>query len=195
MTPIFPVLLPVPSAIRQLTGRKQVQALSRHSRRTLDLSARRAGAALGELQKNDAGAPLPSRGWYWSVSHKREIVAGVVARCPIGIDVEIQRPVSAALCRRIATPAEWSLAGGMDERVFFRFWTAKEAVLKAVGTGMKALSQCCIWALEDVHTTCVRYQDQIWRVGHHYPPPYVAAVTHPGGGIDWQLAQSEREKP
>jgi len=187
MDAIFPVLLEVPAATRQLRGRELVQALSRHGRRALYRSAELRGADLGTLLKSESGAPLPSNGWHWSLSHKREVAAGVVASGPIGIDVEIRRPCSDALCRRIAAPEEWDLAGDVSEAMFFRFWTAKEAVLKAVGIGMKALSQCRITAVADHRTTCLGYRGQDWRVAHLYAHDWVVAVTDAGAGIHWTL--------
>ncbi|MGB5986155.1 MAG: 4'-phosphopantetheinyl transferase superfamily protein [Desulfobacterales bacterium] len=188
MDAIFPVLMAVSPEIQQLRGPAQVQALSREGRRVVRCSADQQGVSLGVLTKNRDGAPLPVQGWYWSVSHKTDLVAGVIARHPIGIDVEVRRPCSEALCRRIADPAEWDLAGGVTEVGFFRIWTAKEAVLKAVGLGMKALSRCRIEALDGTDATLLSLDRGRWRVAHFYLADYVAAVTDSGVSIRWVTA-------
>jgi len=88
MQAIFPVLLPVAADKRNLTGREKVAHLSAFAREALALSAREAGIALGALEKNDAGAPQPSNGYFWSLAHKSAYVAAVAADVAIGIDIE-----------------------------------------------------------------------------------------------------------
>lgn len=71
-----------------------------------------------------------------SISHSGEVVAvAVSSACPVGVDVELVRqfnyePLIAEICapeaRHAVTSAE----------AFFMCWTRKEAVLKALGTGL-----------------------------------------------------------
>jgi len=59
----------------------------------------------------------------------------------VGVDVEAVREVGPALARRCLSPAELNwldrAADAPDRRErFLRLWTAKEAYLKAIGTGL-----------------------------------------------------------
>ncbi|MCL7457574.1 4'-phosphopantetheinyl transferase superfamily protein [Micromonospora echinofusca] len=85
-----------------------------------------------------AGARLPV-----SVSRSGPVVV-VAARAggPVGVDVERCRPLpAAALARRWYAPAEaaWLVGRPADGQVtdFLRLWTAKEAVGKALGVGLR----------------------------------------------------------
>lgn len=87
-----------------------------------------------------AGAAL---GWHVSVSHGRGLAAVALTRLgPVGLDVEVVRPVPAVpLARRWFGPAEtaWVAARPEAEQrdAFFWLWTRKEAVGKALGTGLR----------------------------------------------------------
>ena len=89
---IYPVILPVPPEVRELPPRERVRALSRRAREALALSAERLGVALGPLEKDARGAPLPCAGWFWSLTHKPLYVGGVLAPHPVGVDLEQLRP-------------------------------------------------------------------------------------------------------
>ena len=132
---LYPVVLAVPPERRLLKGREKVRYLSRHARRALALSAGKTGTVLQHLPKDQDGVPLPVNGIHWSLSHKSEFVAAVTASRPVGIDIEAIRPCSEGLFKRIAQSQEWSLVDPVSTETFFRFWTAKEAVLKATGIG------------------------------------------------------------
>jgi 4'-phosphopantetheinyl transferase len=185
---IHPVILCVADSDQQLRGRNKVTALSRHARTALAQSARWSGVVLGPLEKDPQGAPLPSGGVHWSVSHKNAFVAAVTAPVPVGIDLERQRPVSPALYDRLAGQGEWALARGVDEALFLRFWTAKEAVLKAVGRGLTGLARCRITAILDERHLQVSYEAEKWIVAQ-YPvgSKHLAAVTKHGREIEWHL--------
>ena len=80
MAALHPVILPVPVRHQRWAGRQTAEALSRLAREALERSAGHAGAALGTLRKNADGAPVPTSGWHWSISHKRTYVGGVTSR-------------------------------------------------------------------------------------------------------------------
>ena len=145
----YPVLLPVDVDKRTLVGRAKVAHLSACAREALALSAQRTGITLGVLEKNDNGAPLPSNGYYWSLAHKSDYVTAVAADVPIGIDIEKARTVTPGLYQKIATEEEWRLGSESREHLFFRYWTAKEAVLKVAGTGIRELAYCRITRVVD----------------------------------------------
>lgn len=166
-TTLHPVILAVPPDEQQLKGRPKVQALRRAAREALALSAEHSDLTLGPLEKDENGAPLPSNGIYWSLTHKSAYVAAVCSPHPVGIDIERVRQVSQGLEDRIASPDEWGLAPTIDRLLFFRFWTAKEAVLKAVGKGLTGLSRCQVQDIVDDDHMVLIYGKQPWWVTHH----------------------------
>ena len=183
-----PVMLKVPPTVTHLRGRPQVAILSRLARVAVRISARLTGLAPVRCEKDDQGAPQPSHGIYWSVAHKPEWVAGVVATVPVGIDIEEIRPKPDSLYRRIAGADEWRLGAGMDRtRLFFRIWTAKEAVLKAEGLGLRGLSRCRLTALADQDRMRLRFDQRTWTIAHYDLPNHVAALTLVADRIRWQI--------
>jgi 4'-phosphopantetheinyl transferase len=184
---IHPVLLPVAADKRTLAGREKVAHLSARAREALALSARESGIALGRLEKNTDGAPLPSNGTYWSLAHKSAYVVAVAADVPIGIDIEKQRAVTPGLYRRIATGAEWRLADADRERLFFRYWTAKEAVLKVAGTGIRELVYCRIVAVTDDHSVQLDFKGEPFQVRQFFHDQHVIAVVDVGCEIKLKM--------
>jgi 4'-phosphopantetheinyl transferase len=78
----------------------------------------------------------------FNVSHSGDRVAIAIARgMPVGIDVELEsrrmRDLS-SMARRFFSPIEARAVEEADDPagVFFTIWTAKEAVIKAVGGGL-----------------------------------------------------------
>ena len=185
---LHPVIMAVPKDDCLLKGREMVDALRRHARKALATAVQISGLTLGPLEKDDKGAPLPSNGHYWSLSHKTANVAAVVAPCPVGIDIEALRPCHQSLYRRIASSDEWRLAPEVSERIFFRYWTAKEAVLKAVGKGIVALSRCRIHQIVDDTHMELSYDGSVWRVAQCWTADdHIAAVTATDNRIQWHL--------
>jgi 4'-phosphopantetheinyl transferase len=185
---IHPVILPVPADARDLPPPRKVRFLSRHAREALRRSAERMQVELGPLEKDPRGAPLPFRGNFWSVTHKPEYVGGVLAPSPVGLDLEKIRPCSEALFRKTASKEEWALAGRSDrEQLFFRYWTAKEAVLKTSGEGIRDLSRCRIRkVLDDAHLL-VDYGGIVWPVEQIFFDGHVASVASRGIRLEWIL--------
>ncbi|BBO78838.1 hypothetical protein DSCW_62550 [Desulfosarcina widdelii] len=182
---IYPVILPVPATDQQRKGREMVRFLSRYARLALAQSFEKSGLLLGDLPKDDQGAPLPVDGVYWSLSHKSAIVGAVAATLPVGLDLETVRPVNQALLARVADDAEWRLAGDQEPTSFFRFWTAKEAVLKAVGKGMAGLSRCRIVEIETPTQMILTYDSLPWPVEHRWFGDHVAAISVQQGTVVW----------
>jgi len=186
---IYPVIAAVPESLREQTGRTRTRALSRYARKALALSAEASGVSLPDLPKAENGAPRPVDGYHWSITHTLCYVAGVVAPGPVGIDIETIRPRSSALLRRIADAEEWNLAGSKDRwRCFFRFWTAKESVLKAVGIGLSDLSRCRIQKIQSDHRLMIRYQEHNWNIEHLYGDDCVASLTCGDWRVKWRWA-------
>jgi len=189
---IYPVILPVPPEVQHLPPQQRVKSLSACARQALALSAERLGVRLGPLEKDDRGAPIPCHGHFWSLSHKPDYVGGVVAPAAIGLDIERLRPCSAGLRRKTADAAEWALMGHDDlQTTFFRYWTAKEAVLKTRGEGLRDLSRCRIDHILGPTRLRVGYAGKTWTVEHFFFEGHVAAVAAGGFRVEWTLAHPE----
>ncbi len=134
----------------------------------------------------------------WNVSHSGGATLFAFAwNLWVGIDVEdLRREVpTVELSRRFFHPDETRAIESVpvDRRaaVFFRHWTAKEAVLKATGVGLAgSLSGCRVeWSPEATATTVRLDQgadSSLWLVEYLEPyPSSLAAVT--ADGIGWTL--------
>jgi len=103
-------------------------------------------AAIG-LGVGESGKPFVKQdpSLHFSISHSGEMLLAAFSRAEIGLDLERQRDVEReALARRFFSPAEAHyLAASTDlekgKEQFFRFWTSREAAIKADGRGMGAL--------------------------------------------------------
>ncbi|MFH2091996.1 MAG: 4'-phosphopantetheinyl transferase superfamily protein [Pseudomonadota bacterium] len=132
--------------------------------------------------------PIPFNGLYWSVSHKSDIVCGVVAKDPVGIDVEKKKKVSDALFSKIIDSDERGLFGDQERLlVFFRAFTAKEAVLKKTGIGIKGLSKARIDTVVDNTHLIVGFEGNQILVEHYYLNEYIASVTKDLWDVQWTM--------
>lgn len=185
---IHPVVWPVPLEEQQLKMRDKVASLRKQARVALARSARYSRVTLGPLEKAENGAPQPCDGNYWSLTHKDIYVAAVTSRSPVGIDIEQIKPVSDGVAKRLAGPAEWRLAPTRDLVLFFRYWTAKEAVLKAEGVGLAGLDRCCVETIVDDLHLRLSYEGRLWTVTHHWAAPdHLVTVTSDGVDIIWHV--------
>ncbi len=183
-----PVLTPIP----QREGTRipdQVKQQQASARAALRECARLCGAPQNGWKKNAAGAPLPQDGWYWSITHKRLWAAAVIADRPVGIDIEHVAPRrNEAIMDAAASPEEWDMLRGRSWPTFFRLWTAKEAVLKANGTGVAGLSACRLVEVTNSSRMTLQYKGQTWPVEHFFHNSHVAAITCETDAVDWHVA-------
>ena len=186
---LFPVILPVPAEVHDFEPRERVIYLSRHARQALKLAAQKSGVRLDELVKDDNGVPQPFDGIHWSISHKTRYVCGVVAPAQIGIDVERVRNFSEGLFKKTATEREWALADMESDSVmaFFRYWTSKEAVLKATGIGIKDLLKCRVDHIFDDKHLQIQYDGREWLIEHFFFNDHVASIVKSSFQIEWQI--------
>lgn len=82
------------------------------------------------------GKPYAENAPQFNLSHSGQWLLCAVGDMPLGVDIETPRTVSPSLLRRVCTPSELALIGDDAER-FLRVWTAKEAYLKYLGTGIR----------------------------------------------------------
>lgn len=184
---IYPVVLAVPNRMKQLKGREKVSFLSGHARKALEISAKKSGVRIKDLKKNENGVPLAFEGNYWSLTHKNEYVGGVTAPRRIGMDIEKIRPCSDALYRKTVHESEWRLSNVDPMKLFFRYWTAKESVLKASGTGIRDLSKCRITEIINNNRLIINYNDREWRVEHFYFNGHIASVIKDDFDVEWSF--------
>lgn len=92
---------------------------------------------------------------YFNISHCGNIVTAVISDEEVGIDIEVIRPISLKLAKRICNDKELSYIFGhipdnseytQDASTdtlhrFFEIWTAKEAYFKCIGTGITDLGK------------------------------------------------------
>ena len=193
---LYPVLLPLSAADRLLRGRDRTRAQSRRAREALALSCASSGVPIGPFRKDRHDAPLPFAGTYWSVSHKPCYVAAVVSPTRVGIDLEEIIPRNPALWSYIADADEWALLrhqrdheGDQNWEMFFRFWTAKEAVLKAAGVGLAHLQKARISAVLSEDGLLVDYAAALWPVRHYRFQRHIVSLTHTEKVV-WKLIDS-----
>jgi 4'-phosphopantetheinyl transferase len=93
---------------------------------------------LAEIAYNDYQRPYFNNGFDFNVSHSgNRVIACATLTGKVGIDIEIMKPVDINF-DDCFTPAEQRniREAKNPDTEFFKYWTRKEAVLKAVGTGV-----------------------------------------------------------
>lgn len=131
------------------------------------------------------GKPVLPGGPGFSLTHAGDLVG--VAVHPggaVGLDVERVRALAdlAAMAAHVCSPRE----SATDEDAFFTLWARKEALLKALGTGLASpmsaitLGQSGVldWAGDDAP------RDPMWLRDLHPSPGYRAAVAGTGADPD-----------
>jgi len=131
---------------------KRLAAIQNPLRRTQFLSARHLAQQLLQLSQTSSVLSQHENGRPWapawphamglSWSHGAQFCAAALGQGRVGIDIEIMRPRKQylSIAERYFDPREtaWltSLAVDQQQQAFFMLWVAKEALLKALGTGI-----------------------------------------------------------
>jgi 4'-phosphopantetheinyl transferase len=181
---LFPVVMPVIEAGHKPSGKEKVDQLSRIAREALKLSAEKSGVSLGELLKDEKGVPCPVAGIYWSLSHKSKYVAAVVSKDKVGIDIEEIKPRPESLFAHVASEEEWKLKERSWD-ILFRYWTAKEAILKVIGIGISGLRTCRIISAPDEKHITLDYKGQIFLVEQLRHKNHIISVLKDDNQIKW----------
>lgn len=84
------------------------------------------------------GKPYLPDGPHFSLSHSGKLVVLLVDDREAGVDVEQIAPYCEAVARQVFSSNElaWLLEQGNDE-AFYRLWTGKESIMKALGLGFQ----------------------------------------------------------
>lgn len=145
---------------------------------------------------------------HFNLSHSDELMLLAVSRdSAMGIDVEATRPLDdiARVARRFFEPTETAalLALPAAEQIaaFYRCWTRKEAVLKAVGTGLSTPLDSFTVAFLPGAEASMRWCDS-WEGPHEslqlsgftLCPGYVGALAVPGTGAILETSWRRVEK-
>ena len=181
---LFPVVMPVIEAGHKPSGKEKVDHLSQIAREALKVSAEKSRVRLGELLKDERGAPFPFAGIYWSISHKSKYVAAVISKDKVGIDIEEIKPRPESLFARVASDEEWEL----QERswdTLYRYWTAKEAILKIIGIGIGGLKICRITSVPDDNHIALDYKGQFFLVAQLRHNNHIVSVLKGDNEIKW----------
>lgn len=104
-------------------------------------------------------------GIQFNLSHSGPWGACALSETPVGVDLELVRPLRQNVAGRFFTPTEQTfLARQPDpEQAFFRLWTRKESFIKALGKGL-TMPLNSFSVLEDV-----LYRDGLAWYFHEYP--------------------------
>ena len=124
-------------------GRKR-DRLREHilGRRLLEQGLLREYGRTWEVMDPEHGKPFlkGSPGVFFNISHTEGMAVCAVCGRPAGIDIQIRKPCSRGLVRRICSPEEYSWICEKQEneaeKAVLRLWTLKESFAKADGRGL-----------------------------------------------------------
>lgn len=175
---LYPVLIPILEGTTR-PARENLRRQREAALRALNESARRASLPRQSWRRDAAGVPVLENGLFWSLSHKPKVSAGVVSCQPVGIDVEIVQPRREGLWDYIASASERRRVDALDWPMFFRFWTAKEAVLKASLAGLARLDDCRVVYGPFEDRAELQFAETRFVVRYHCRDDIIAAVAAP----------------
>lgn len=142
-----------------------------------------------ELVPEPDGKPVvPRSSIHFNVTHSGKWGLIVVVGRRVGVDLEQLRdmPNAAGLVERFFGPEEREQFVALPDELkltgFFRGWTCKEALLKAVGTGIQNVDKCVVDLDPRRPAAVVRFDHAAdvgaWRLVAWEPVPgYVAALA------------------
>lgn len=105
-----------------------------------------------DIQRSPRGKPfianISTRGLCFNLSHSGNFIAIATGPTEVGVDIEECRPLEQLdeIGKSCFSAQEYQLFQNVDahrrQKAFFRFWTRREALLKAVGTGLVRPPDC-----------------------------------------------------
>ncbi|GIT92008.1 4'-phosphopantetheinyl transferase [Jannaschia pagri] len=137
-----------------------------------------------------SGKPCLCPGPHFNLSHSGGLAClAVHPNMPLGVDIEAPRPVEPSVARRFFSAAEQKDLSALPQTEwregFFRCWTRKEAVVKALGLGLGADLAAFDVTLAPGHpaavTRCDLESAQDWSLTHfELTPGWIGALAMPG---------------
>jgi 4'-phosphopantetheinyl transferase len=94
---------------------------------------------LSKIKYTDYGKPYLENGLEFNISHTENLVAlAINKKYVLGIDVEIIKPIVFENFNEVMTVNEWQNINEAKNKTetFFKYWVAKESVIKADGKGL-----------------------------------------------------------
>ena len=134
-----------------------------------DASDSNASTSSSSISESSISAlPIP----FFNLSHSNDFVMLAISNTPVGCDIE--RLHKAILSHHVFHPQELSRLRSLPEgdarnHEFLRLWTAKEAFLKAIGTGID--ENASSYDLSSGGPICLS-DDSIWTIEHQTIPNF-----------------------
>lgn len=171
--------------LQRRTGRVRMASIAGLSMLTRGLSAIGVERDLADLHFTEAGKPFWAQGPRFSISHSGRYAGCVVAASDdadfnVGFDIEQVRPLRRDVLARVLSAEELASAQG-DPVALYQLWSAKEAVVKAVGVGLRKIAQVRI------DGDRARLEDTVWYLHRQVlDVDHVAclAINADGIGVD-----------
>ena len=92
------------------------------------------------LTKNEYGKPFIEDypDFHFNISHSGNWVVCAISNMPVGIDIELMKPIDYSLAEHFFYPREYERLVNAENKsdCFYDIWTLKESFIKAVGTGL-----------------------------------------------------------
>lgn len=104
----------------------------------------------------------------FNLAHSVEWIAcGIINAGRVGIDIEKMEPLSLETAKYFLSPEEWksasSLVGEKQTQYLYEIWTAKEAYLKAIGTGLHDSLRSLTVVKEDDHQAAIKNSEGLFE--------------------------------
>ena len=130
---------------------------------------------------NASGKPSVANAPFFNLSHSNDFVMLAVSDTPVGCDIE--KLHKTVLSHHVFHPNELDAlsslpSGDMQNHEFLRLWTAKEAFLKAIGTGIDAKASSYDFSKSN---TISLDDGSFWKLEHHTVydfPDYLSCVCY-----------------
>jgi 4'-phosphopantetheinyl transferase len=94
---------------------------------------------LGYLKYNEFNRPYLNGNIDFNISHSGKfVICSIGENVRLGIDIEECRDINFSEFEKVMTNEQWEIINGSSNplKTFFKFWTSKESVIKAVGQGL-----------------------------------------------------------
>lgn len=145
------------------------------------------------VAQGEFGKPFLPDGPAFSISHSGDWVLLAVDENDVGADIEQILPWQAGMAQLVFTPLEqvWLRAQAGDA-AFYRLWTGKEAIMKALGLGFQLPPESFGIEAEGTHSNLVRGRN--WRLHWRETAGYmmcIASEATAGMPEPIQLARNE----